>query len=187
MRHPLVDAYWPIACFEHAQAANWPEGRPERGAFAECYPSDLCKRLPPVLERIAAAPSLEALFSAGFIDGVNRDLCAHLGAAPPRPFAQPDDWRDFVLQISGEFSFEEAEFLDAAAWILAQLHWVHLSSFRLLTGWLIVEELFRRHGRGGLRIDEDGLGALVVNLAYAGPHVFDAEPLRGDFDRYIRD
>lgn len=76
---------------------------------------------------------------------------------------------------------------DAAAWIIVRPHRVQLSPFRLLTGWLVVEELFRRHGRGGLQIDEDGLGALVVKLSSAGPHVVDPAPLRGDFDRRIRD
>ncbi len=166
----------PIVCFEHLQSAN-------------CITSDvglsaveICDRIAPVRQRLETTEvETETLLSFEYILGLNDELVSTLENGKRAVFRDPEDWQSFLNELTIEFSLSETSFSETGSYVLSQLFWSHLTSFRLLTAWLIVDQLAKCLEAPRLSISQQGLGLLVSHLSHGGPPIYDLEDMRGRF------
>lgn len=166
----------PIACFEHLQSANWLVA--EVGVSA----CDICDRIAPVRQRIESQRlEVKTLMSADFIRGFSTEIVSKIEGGKDTDFRNLEGWQSFMDELTVEFSLGETPFSESGAYILSQLFSSHLTTFRLLTAWLLVDALGRCLGEPKLTISQQGMGLLLCHLSDGGSPIYDVEDMRGKF------
>lgn len=164
-----------IAFHEHLQPGNWTGGDPALDAFS------ICARIVPARRRLGSVGSLDDLLSPDSIGRFLNDLGAAMEGCAAPAFRDPEGWQGFLRDLTVEFSIEEIGFPEAGAYILSQLYRRHVTTFRLLSVWLILGAVGRVMGHQMPVVSDAGFGRLIRELSAGGPPIWDVENMRGTF------
>ena len=170
-----------LAAFEVLQSPNWPNGIPDRTTF------EIVKQLEPITDSLLdRATAGTFAFGAAECAEVLRSITDALAPTMTSQFHDIDGY-DAFLKLGIDAASPDGRFVeDYGDWIIASLYWSHLSHFRLLTAWLIVDALAWQECRKRLVFDDSKAADIVTQLGYAGPPCYDADMLRGTVAAQLR-
>jgi len=180
--HSSNSIYEALALYEHLQISNWntlqdiPNSRKISDAISET-----------LNWLFIMAENREVTLDTEMVLKFHSYSAQKIGVNTKNVFHDKQGWEKFLEQTVGldDHPLNTRNIADTEAWILATLHWDHLSSLRLVVPWLFISALDIQNGNHGFGLCLSKLGSLLNHLSDAGPDLFDAEMLRANIRNYI--
>ena len=174
--------YKSIALFERFQSVNWQNDTGPPSV------TDITKAISNSFNWVYdKAKEKSFSLSSTSIREIHFHLSKTLDLSFEDAFIDEEKWEAFIGEMYGpdDKLLNASNVSGSEAWILSQLYWNHLGSFKLAVPLLYISALDIQNGGHGFGISLNNIGAFLMDLSFSGPNMYDAENLRANIRKYV--